>query len=67
MRNYYKGDIMQNGWEKLKAKFNEDPLTVLLVVSLVAGSAAKLIDSGSNARSRKTWDREVARRERMMR
>ena len=56
---------MNNAWNKLKDKWNEDPIQVLVVGSLVATAAAKLIDAQANARSRKTWDREVARRERM--
>jgi hypothetical protein len=60
-----KETIMQNAWDRLKKKWDEDPLQVLLVGALVATAAAKLIDSTTNARSRRTWDREVARRERM--
>lgn len=56
---------MQNAWDKLKKKWDEDPLQVLVVGALVATAAAKLIDAQANARSRHTWDREVARRERM--
>lgn len=56
-----------NAWDKLKAKWNEDPMTVLLVGSLVATAAAKLIDAQANSRSRRTWDREVTRRERQLR
>jgi len=58
---------MNNAWNKLKDKWNEDPMQVLVVGALVATAAAKLIDAQSNARSRKTWDREVARREYMAR
>ena len=57
---------MQNAWDKLKAKWNEDPVTVIVVTSLAVTAAAKLIDASSNARSRKTWDREVTRRERQL-
>lgn len=54
---------MQNGYDKIKARFEEDPLTVLLIASLVATAAAKLISASSQATSRRTWAREVNRRE----
>lgn len=58
---------MQKAWDKLKEKFEEEPLQVLAVGALFITATAKLIDSGSNAVSRRTWSREVARRERMKR
>lgn len=58
---------MNKAWNKLKAKWNDDPITVIIVSSLAATAAAKLIDAMSTARSRKTWEREVARRERTIR
>jgi hypothetical protein len=58
---------MQKAWEKLKKKWEEDPLQVLVVGALVATAGAKLIDAHANAKSRKTWAREVERRERMSR
>ena len=56
---------MQNAWDKLKAKWNEDPIQVMVVGALVATAAAKLLDANTNRVNRRTWDREVARRERM--
>jgi len=56
---------MTNAWNKIKAKFEEDPIMVIVVASGAAIAAAKLIDSTSHARSRRTWEREVARRDRM--
>lgn len=58
---------MSKAWAKLKRKWEEDPLQVLVVGALVATAGAKLIDAQANARSRKTWAREVERRERMSR
>lgn len=58
---------MNKAWTKLKNKWEEDPMQVLVVGALVATAAAKLIDAQANARSRKTWEREVDRRERMSR
>lgn len=58
---------MQKAWDRLKKKWEEDPLQVLVVGALVATAGAKLLDAHSHAKSRKTWDREVERRERMSR
>ena len=56
---------MNNAWTRIKETWNENPLLVIGVVGFAATAAATLIDSTSNAASRRTWDREVARRERM--
>lgn len=58
---------MKQGLEKLKNKFNEEPLQVLVVGAFVASASAKLIDALSNAAGRRTWQKEVQRRERLTR
>ena len=51
-------DIRQ-GAEKLKQKFNEDPILVVVVGSLAATAAAKLIDSLSAAQGRRAYAKQV--------
>jgi len=51
-------DIKQ-GLDRLKQKFNEDPLTVILVGSLALGAAAKVIDSASAAQGRRAYAKQV--------
>lgn len=58
---------MNQGWEKLKKKFNDEPIQVLVVGAFVVTASAKLIDALSNAAGRRTWQKEVNRRERMSR
>lgn len=53
---------MDKVWIKIKQAWEDNPLQVILVGAVAATAAAKLIDASSNARSRKTWDREVSRR-----
>jgi hypothetical protein len=50
---------MKQGIEKLKRKFNEDPMTVLIVGALVATAAAKIIDSVSAAQGRHAYAKQV--------
>jgi hypothetical protein len=58
---------MNNAWDKIKAKWNEDPMTCMVVGSLAATAVAKLISANTNSRNSKTWRKEVARRERNVR
>lgn len=53
---------MQNGWKKLKDKFNENPVQVILVASIAAASAAKLIDAVSAAQGRRAYAQQVSLR-----
>lgn len=46
---------MNKGIEKIKDKFEEDPLTVIAVGALAATAAAKLIDSLSGVQSRRAY------------
>lgn len=53
---------MNKAYLKLKQKWEEDPMQVLIVGALVATAAAKLWEAKNNAASQKTWNREVNRR-----
>lgn len=50
---------MKPGWDKLKQKFNENPLQVILIGSLAVTAAAKLIDSVSAAQGRRAYAQQV--------
>lgn len=53
---------MENGIEKLKKMWNENPLQVIAVGALAATAAAKLLDATTSARNSRAWQREVDRR-----
>lgn len=46
-------------FDKLKRKFEEDPLTVLAVGALVVTATAKLVDSLSAAQGRRAYAQQV--------
>lgn len=50
---------MNKGWDKIKRKFEEDPITVIMVGALAATAAAKLIDSLSAAQGRRAYAKQV--------
>lgn len=50
---------MNRGIEKIKQKFEEDPFTVIMVASVAAIAAAKLIDSMSAAQGRRAYAKQV--------
>ena len=50
---------MNRGIEKIKAKFEEDPFTVIVIGTLAVTAAAKLIDAMSAAQGRKAYARQV--------
>lgn len=50
---------MNKGIEKLKRKWEEDPVTVIIVATFAMGAAAKLIDSLSAAQGRRAYARQV--------
>lgn len=50
---------MNEGWQKLKKKFNDDPVTMILIGSIVVTATAKLLDSVSTAQSRRAYARSV--------
>lgn len=45
--------------DKIKQKWEEDPITVIIVASLAAASAAKLIDALSAAQGRRAYAKQV--------
>jgi hypothetical protein len=48
--------------EKIKAKFEEDPVATVGVAALAVTAAAKLIDSVYGARSKRAYARQINRR-----
>jgi len=50
---------MKTGLDKLKQKFNDDPVTMLLIGAIVATAAAKLVDSVSAAQGRRAYAQQV--------
>lgn len=50
---------MKQGIEKLKRKFNEDPLTVIAIGALAATAVAKLIDATSAAQGRHAYAKQI--------
>jgi len=50
---------MNEGIRKLKQKFNENPVEFLIVASLCAATAAKLIDAISAAQGRRAYAQQV--------
>lgn len=58
---------MNKAWDKIKQKWEEDPMMVIFVGSLAATAAAKLIEANTNRANSRSWDRETRRRDRMTR
>ncbi len=50
---------MKIGIEKIKQKFNEDPLQVIMIGALAATAAAKLLDAMSAAQGRRAYARQI--------
>lgn len=50
---------MNKGFEKIKRKFEEDPITVIMIGALAATAAAKLIDALSAAQGRRAYAKQV--------
>jgi hypothetical protein len=48
-----------NWKDRLKKEWNENPLQTILVGSLAATAASKLLDSMSSARSRRAYARQI--------
>lgn len=46
-------------WNKLKQKFDENPLETMLVVAAVVTAAAKLLDTYSAAQGRRAYAQQV--------
>jgi hypothetical protein len=51
-------DIKQ-GLNRLQQKFNEDPITVILVGSFALAAVAKVIDAGSAAQGRRAYAKQI--------
>lgn len=58
---------MNKAWDKIKQKYDEDPLSVLVVGALVATAAAKLLEASTARANSRTWEKEVRRRDRTTR
>jgi hypothetical protein len=50
---------IKEGLNRIERKFNEDPLTVILVGSLALGAVAKFLDSASAAQGRRAYAKQV--------
>lgn len=48
--------------DKIKKAWEDNPLGVIVVASLAATAAAKLLDASTNARNSRAWNKEVDRR-----
>jgi hypothetical protein len=53
---------MHNGIERLKQAWNENPMQVLIVGSLVVTATAKLLDASTSRANSRAWNMEVQRR-----
>lgn len=51
--------MTKTGWEKLRDKWNEDPVQVVIVGSGAMMATAKLIDSISAMQGRRAYARDV--------
>ncbi len=50
---------MNQAYDKIKRRFEEDPLQVILITGFAAGAAAKLIDALSAAQGRRAYAKQV--------
>ncbi len=50
---------MKTGIDKIKQKFNDDPLQVIMIGALAATAAAKLLDAMSAAQGRRAYARQI--------
>ena len=50
---------MKKGIEKLKQRFEEDPVTIIIVASFAAAAVAKVIDSMSAAQGRRAYAKQI--------
>lgn len=57
---------MNKAWDKIKQAWNDNPMAVILVTTLAANAAAKVLHEVVAARNSRTYALEVERR-RMMR
>lgn len=57
---------MHKGWQKFKQTFEEHPIEVIIVVSIAATAAAKLIEAVSASQGRRAYAQSVNLRARGM-
>lgn len=50
---------MQKGWNKIKQKFEENPIQVILVASIALTAVAKIVEATSAAQGRRAYARSV--------
>jgi hypothetical protein len=50
---------MNEAYNKLKKRFNENPIEMILITAIAATAAAKLIDSVSAAQGRRAYAKSV--------
>ena len=50
---------IKRGLKKIEQKFNEDPLTVIVIGTAVLGVAAKVIDATSAAQGRRAYAKQI--------
>lgn len=50
---------MDKAWKKLKEEWEEHPLQVIIVTSLLLTAGAKFVDAASQARSRRAYSKAV--------
>ena len=51
--------MFQKGLDKIKRKWAEDPLTVIVITSLAVTAIAKVVDSASAAQGRHAYAKQV--------
>lgn len=49
-------------YRNLKTQVEEHPMEAIMIASLAATAAAKMMQSNTNRRNSKTWEKEVDRR-----
>lgn len=58
---------MNKAFDKIKQAWDENPIGVIIVASIAATAASKLLDSSTNRVNAQAWKKEVNRRDRMTR
>lgn len=58
---------MNKALDKIKQAWDENPIAVIIVASLAATAAAKLMDASTNRVNAHAWKKEVDRRDRKSR
>lgn len=57
---------MNNAMNKIKQAWDENPIAVIIVASLAANAAAKLLDASTSRANARTYAKEVDRRVRKL-